>query len=124
MEENRALLLLERAGQISCTVLVLIFRDFDPKWQGVWTLWLAASVLCMGLYLACWVRYFTGGRRMADFCRPLLGVPVPLASLPTAAFLLLAVYGRVVWLGLAAPVLGVGHIGVTLQYWRAVKARG
>ncbi len=51
---------------------------------------------------------------MADFTASLLGVPVAGASLPVAAFFLLGVYGRVIWMLPGAAVLGVAHIGVHL----------
>ena len=51
---------------------------------------------------------------MADFTASLLGVPVAGASLPVAAFFLLGVYGRVIWMLPGAAVLGVGHIGIHL----------
>jgi hypothetical protein len=44
-----------------------------------------------------------------------------LAVLPVAAVLLLSVYGKVLWLGIAAVILGIGHIGVTAQNWKEVK---
>lgn len=41
-------------------------------------------------------------------------------SLPVAAFFLLGIYGRVVWLMLSAVILGVGHIGIHLQHRSAL----
>ena len=70
----------------------------------------------MALYEVWWVRYFRGPRTLADFYSSLLGVPVAGATLPVAAFFLLGVYGRVVWMLLAAVLLGVGHIGIHLQH--------
>jgi hypothetical protein len=78
-----------------------------------------AAVL-IALYELCWVRYFASGRTMADFYRPLPGVPVPLAILPVGALLLLGVYGRLVPLLIATTVLGIGHIGIHLQHERAL----
>ena len=60
----------------------------------------------MALYEVWWVRYFRGPRTLADFYSSLLGVPVAGATLPVAAFFLLGVYGRVVWMLLAAVLLG------------------
>jgi hypothetical protein len=77
----------------------------------------------MVLYLLCWGRYFLGKHLSSDFYRPFLGVPLPLAVLPVAAVFLLAVYGKVIWLGIAAVILGIGHIGITAQHWITVKMR-
>lgn len=121
IHENRVLLVLERAGQVLCTALVLLFSSLNPHGFDVWSVWLFAAVLCMIEYLLCWGRYFLGSHTSADFYRPFLGVPLPLAVLPVTAFLLLAVYGKVLWLFIAAVILGVGHIGITAQHWQALQ---
>ena len=55
---------------------------------------------------------------MRDFTAGLLGVPVAGATLSVLAFLLLGIYGKVVWLVLGVAILGVGHIGIHLQHRR------
>lgn len=57
---------------------------------------------------------------MRDFYGSLLGIPLPLATLPVSAFVLLGVYGRLLPLIVAVAVLGVGHIGIHLQRARAL----
>lgn len=114
--ENRVLLLLERAGEALVTGSVLIFRDFNLRPWSLWSLWLAASFALMLLYEWFWVRYFRSERRMEDFYASLLGVPVAGATLPVAAFALLAVYGRNPVLLVSALLLGVGHIGIHLEH--------
>jgi hypothetical protein len=66
----------------------------------------------MVLYEIYWVRYFRSEKTMGDFYSSLLGVPVAGATLPVAAFFLLAIYGRNIFLVLAVMILGVGHIGI------------
>ncbi len=115
-EESKPLLLFERTGQMFATASALLFRDYDQEEISVWTVWLAASFLMLLLYEACWVRYFRNGRKIGDFYRRFLGVPVPLASLPVCAFFLLGVYGKVIWMMGSAVILGIGHIGIHLQH--------
>lgn len=55
----------------------------------------------MVLYEIYWIRYFRSEKTMRDFYSSLLGVPVAGATLPVAAFMLLAIYGKNVVLGAA-----------------------
>ncbi len=68
-----------------------------------------------------WIRYFRSEKRMEDFYSSLLGIPVAGATLPVAAFLLLAVYGRNPLLAAATVILGVGHIGIHAGHLREIK---
>jgi hypothetical protein len=114
--ENRALGLIERIGQVLCTTAVLLFRDTNPHGWEPWIAWLLAAITLMLLYEGFWLRYFRGPRSLHDFYRPLLGIPVPGASLPVAAFLLLGIYGRLIPLIVSAVILGIGHIGIHLSH--------
>lgn len=58
---------------------------------------------------------------MRDFYSSILGIPVAGATLPVAAFLLLAVYGKNVVLAIAVLILGIGHIGIHLMHRREVE---
>ena len=58
---------------------------------------------------------------MEDFYSSLWGIPLAGATLPVAAFFLLGVYGRVVWMMLSSVVLGIGHIGIHLQHKRQLQ---
>lgn len=113
-EENPALLIMERIGEISVSCLVLIFSDFNLKPRSDWSWWLVASFAAMVLYEIYWIRYFRSEKRMRDQYSSLLGIPVAGATLPIIAFLLLSVYGRNPILGAATIVLGIGHIGIHL----------
>jgi hypothetical protein len=114
--ENRVLLVCERAGQVLCTVTILFFSDTNPqKWEP-WIAWLFVSALFMLIYEGFWIRYFSGERSLQDFYRPFLGVPAPGATLPVTAFLLLGIYGRLIWLIAASVILGIGHIGIHMQH--------
>jgi hypothetical protein len=46
---------------------------------------------------------------------------VPLASLPVIAFLLLGIYGKVIWLIASAILIGIGHIGIHIQHLKKIS---
>lgn len=114
--ENPILLLLERVGEVCGTCCAVIFSDFNLRPWSPWSLWLAASILLMALYELWWVRYFRSPKMQQDFYSSLLGIPVAGAALPVLAFLLLGIYGKVVWMVLSTVILGIGHIGIHLQH--------
>lgn len=89
--ENKILLLLERVGQVCCTCSILIFSDFNIAPFSAWSWWLIASFLLMVLYEIYWNRYFTHEHTVKNFYRSICGIPVPGASLPVVAFLLLGI---------------------------------
>ncbi len=119
--ENKVLLAFERAGQVLCMVTILFFSDYNPKVVEPWIAWLFVSAALMILYEIYWVRYFLSKQTMFDFYRSILGIPVPGAVLPVAAFLLLGIYGKVIWLVISAVIIGVGHIGIHLQHLKRLK---
>lgn len=118
--ENKILKVLEGIGQASVCCIVLIFKDFNIRFDSLWTIWLAVSFAFMVLYEMYWVRYFKSEKTMKDFYRSLLGIPVAGASLPVLAFLLLGVYGKSILLILAASLLGIGHIGIHIQHKKEI----
>ena len=77
----------------------------------------------MVLYEVYWIRYFRSEQTVNDFYRPLFGIPAPGAVLPVAAFLLLGIYGKVIWLIISSIILGTGHIGIHLQHINAINGR-
>lgn len=110
--ENRVLLAFERVGEVLTTACALIFDDFNLRGWSAWTWWLIASFALMIMYELWWVRYFRSERKLSDFYSGFCGIPLAGATLPVAAFLLLGVYGRVVWMVASAVLLGIGHIGI------------
>lgn len=120
-KENRILLFIERIGQVCCSCSILIFSDFNITTFSPWSLWLIASFFFMILYEICWIKYFTNEHTEENFYRSFYSIPVPLASLPVIAFLLLGVYGKVIWLILSAVIIGIGHIGIHLQHLKFIK---
>nr|HPL81468.1 hypothetical protein [Anaerolineaceae bacterium] len=67
-----------------------------------------------------WIRYFKSEKTMRDFYSSFLGIPVPGATLPIAAFLLLAIYGKNIVLAVSVLILGVGHIGIHLMHLKEI----
>lgn len=119
--ENKLLLLFERAGQVLVTCTALLFSDFNLHSWSMWTLWLIAAMIPMLMYEIWWIRYFKSEKTWADFYSSFCGVPVAGATLPVVAFFLLGVYGKVVWLLISALVLGIGHIGIHLRHRREIR---
>ncbi|MBE5899495.1 MAG: hypothetical protein E7279_07820 [Lachnospiraceae bacterium] len=119
--ENKVLKVFERVGEVSVSCIVLIFEDFNINiWSG-WSWWLIMAFALMILYEVYWVRYFRSPKSMGDFYRSLLGIPVAGATLPVLAFLMLAIYGRNILLGIAVIILGIGHIGIHLMHKKEVE---
>ncbi|GAA4654876.1 hypothetical protein GCM10023142_20140 [Anaerocolumna aminovalerica] len=120
-DENKVLLIFERVGQVLVTCTSLIFSDFNLRPWSIWTLWLVAAVILMLMYECWWIRYFKSPKGLADFYSSFCGVPVAGATLPVAAFLLLGIYGKVVWLIISVVILGIGHIGIHLQHLKEIN---
>ena len=119
--ENKLLLFIERIGQVVCTASILLFTDYNPETFDLWTIWFIVSFVLMIIYEVNWIRYFRSEQTINDFYRSIVGIPVPGASLPVVAFLLLGIYGKVIWLIISSVILGIGHIGIHLQYVRSIK---
>lgn len=120
--ESRILLVLERIGQVATTCTAVVF--ISPQgFELPWLLWLVSALVLMALYELAWARYFKGGARLTDMYAPLGPVPVPIATLPVAAFMLLGIWHQSPVAGLSAVVLGVGHIGIHLGHLQELAGR-
>ena len=119
--EKPVLVLLERVGRVCVTCCALIFSDFNIDSLSIWSIWLGVSFTLMLLYEMYWIRYFKGEHTLWDFYRSFCGIPIPGASLPVVAFLLLGIYGKVIWLIISIVILGIGHIGIHIQHWGRQK---
>ena len=116
VNENKVLLVLERIGEVLVSCAVLIFSDFNFRSWSSWSWWLVAAFTLMVLYEIYWIRYFRSEKTMKDFYSSILGIPVAGATLPVLAFLLLAIYGRNIILGVAVLILGFWHIVIHLMH--------
>lgn len=123
LQENKLLLWLERVGQVLTTACLLLCADTNIGKGNGSIVWLVAAGLLMVLYEVCWVRYFKGGHTMADLYGPFLGISTPLATLPVVAVLALGLYAQSVTFLFAAIMLGIGHVGIHMQYVQAMRQR-
>lgn len=113
--ENKLLLIFERVGEVLTVSCALLFSDFNVRAWSAWCWWLVAASVLMLMYELWWIRYFCGERRLEDFYSSFLGIPLG-ATLPVAAFFLLGIYGKVIWMLISAAILAVGHIGIHMQH--------
>lgn len=115
--EKKIFLLFERTGQVLVTCIALIFSDFNLRVWTNWSWWLIAAIILMIMYECWWIRYFKSNKNLSNFYSSFLHVPLAGATLPVLAFLLLGVYGKVIWMIIAAVILGIGHIGNHVQHY-------
>lgn len=109
--ENKCLIFLERVGEVLVTVFAVIrFQIFNH------TIFIVLSMICMILYECYWIRYFKGKHTLQDFYQPFLYIPVPGATLPIIAFVLLGIGQQSYLLIFSSIILGIGHIGIHLQH--------
>ncbi len=105
--------ILERLGQAGCVAVPVISQQaFDSARIDGWFVLMLVSI---ALYEFLWVRYLPRGRTYAVLFGPLGVIPVPMALFPVLAFGFAAAWSRSIWIGIAAIVLGVGHLAVS---WR------
>jgi hypothetical protein len=112
--------ILERVGQVSSFILPLFF---PLSYSGTLVLvaWIAMGVL-LAFYYAGWARFFAGPRNYALLFKPMLGIPVPMALSPVLYFLMSSIVLGSIWQAMAAMVLGVGHVIVTIREYHRVDA--
>ena len=119
--ENKILLCFEKVGQILVISISLIFTDFNIKPITPWSSFLGIASFIMLLYEGYWIRYFKSDKTMKDFYTSFLGIPLAGATLPIFAYLMLGIYGKNVFLILAAVILGIGHIGIHYLHKKEIK---
>ena len=119
--ESKELLVFERTGEILLTVFPLIFTDFNINKISNWSIILLLSFLSMTLYEISWIRYFKSKKTMKDMYRSIIGIPVPIASLPVFSFLLLGIYGKNIIVIISSIIMAIGHIGIHLNHRKEIK---
>lgn len=114
--ENKLLVLLERIGQIATTFFALTCTNLNINgWNSNLFLLIIAFIL-MIIYELWWIRYFKGNKTLKDFYNNFIGIPLPGATLPVLAFLILSIYGKATLLFISIIILGIGHIGIHYQH--------
>lgn len=120
-KENKVFLFLERIGEVSVSVLSLIFLNFNIYRITWWSIFLLISFILICFYEVCWIRYFKSKKQMYDFYKSFWFIPIPLAVLPILSFLFLGIYGKNAYFILAVIILGIGHIGIHYQHLKNCK---
>lgn len=105
----RVLLVFERAGQALCMTVPAITAA-GPIARG----WAVPVVLAVLAYGALWIRYLRRGRPASALFDTVFGIPVPMALAPVVAFLGAAAWLQNPWIALAAVILAIGHIPMSL----------
>ncbi len=118
-KESRVLLLFERIGQVAATCTAVVFVC-PYGFSAPWCLWLIASAVLIALYEFAWVRYFRNGSQLNLLYAPLGPIPIPIATLPVAAFFLLGIWYLSPCTIASAIVLGIGHIGIHRAHEREI----
>lgn len=113
-EPHRLFTLLEKAGQAGCIVVLLVYKDGFPA-ETLLSPFAIAMAVCIAVYYAFWIRYLIKGRHTGDLFGNVGFIPVPLALFPVLAFGFAAAWSQSLVLAVAALLLGLGHIPVTLH---------
>lgn len=111
--------LLERAGQVACFTLPIVFgRLIAAQPPGLPAIGMA---LCLLIYYGCWVRYYSSGQTFSVLFKPLLGIPVPMAVFPALYFLLLGAWVHSWLFVVPACLFTVGHLVNSWSVFRQVR---
>lgn len=119
--ENKYLVFMERIGEMTVIICIILFNDNSFQFWDFWNCWLIGSLGCMVCYELWWYRYFKSDKTWKDFYRSFLWLPVGGATLPVLAFFLLGIYEKNIWLILSAVILGIGHIGIHLSHLKELN---
>ncbi len=130
--ENRILLLFERAGEALVSCSLLIFPAINPYLKLLpqrvlfdWKIIICLAALVLMIFYECyWIRYFRSERTLKDQYRTFAGFPVAGATLPVIAVLLLGLYSLNLIVIVSAIILGIGHIGIHLMHCKEAIGAG
>lgn len=120
--ERRSLKVLERTGQVAVSASAVMFTC-PQGFSLPWLLWLVPALASMVAYEAAWVRHLGGTPTIRTMYQPLGPIPMPLATLPVAAFALYGIWQQSPVTLIATGLLGLGHIGIHLDHLRELGGR-
>jgi len=115
--EPLALAVLERVGQVGVFLSPIFYPIHFTSTLDIAALF--GMAVTLGLYYACWTRYFLAGRDRKLLVKSILGIPIPMAIAPVLYFLFAAGILRSPILAVAALVFAAGHVPITLRQRRA-----
>lgn len=105
------LTIMENIGRFA-TLIVPFFYSLDAHKKFSLPVMIAMGLALAGYYGG-WIRYFVGGRAPALLGASLLGIPLPMAVLPIAFFILSSYLMGSWWMFGAALLFGVAHIWIS-----------
>ena len=110
--------MLEKIGEILVTCFAIV--HFHPI-EYTMSIYLFFSIVLIILYECYWMRYFTSEHTLEYFYGSFLQIPVPGATLPILAFVLLGIASHCYLLVGSSLILGIGHIGIHLQHKKEMR---
>ncbi|MDF9844269.1 MULTISPECIES: hypothetical protein [unclassified Paenibacillus] len=111
--------ILERAGQISCFSLPILFGHRIAVQPVTSLSWL--MLICLIFYYMCWVRYYRSGRPFGMLFKPLGPLRLPMAVFPVLYFSLLALWIHSLLFAAAAAVFAIGHLIVSWNTYKQIR---
>ena len=114
-KENTILSAVEGIGRIGVFILPVFFAIHIEETYEV--IALLGMIISLAFYYAGWIRYFKNNREYSLLFSPMAGIPVPLAVSPIVFFLFAAIILRSPYLFVAAAILAIGHIPVSLKQY-------
>ncbi|ASA21481.1 hypothetical protein [Paenibacillus donghaensis] len=110
---------LEKIGQMTCLLFMMISKDFFDIQQV--NLYMILMIVCILCYYGLWLRYLRAGREFASLWKPVGFIPIPLAVFPVLAFGCAALWGNCIWLGVSTVLLAIGHWTVSWNVYRQTR---
>lgn len=109
--EPLTLTIIENIGRLATLILPLFYAIQWQKKYAILVLILMGIALL--IYYIAWGRYFINGGDPVWMSKPLLGIPLPLATAPIAFFMLSSYLLGSWWMLIASLLFGTAHIWIS-----------